>query len=72
MKLLKWVNINTRINCGVDWYYLSENPNAIELLKQHPDKIDWVCLSKNSSIFEIDYKKWDELIGDFYYHYIHN
>ena len=31
------------------------NPNAIHLLKQNPDKIDWDMLSYNTSIFEIDY-----------------
>jgi hypothetical protein len=31
------------------------NPNAIHILEQNPDKIDWVKLSKNPSIFETKY-----------------
>ena len=34
---------------------LSLNPNAIELLKDNPNKIDWTFLSSNPSIFEIKY-----------------
>jgi hypothetical protein len=29
------------------WEYLSENPNAIDLLKENQDKIDWARLSIN-------------------------
>ena len=42
----------------IDWDYLSENPNAIHLLEKNPDKINWYWwywLSKNPSIFELDY-----------------
>ena len=31
---------------------LSTNPNAIDLLKNNQDKIDWYSLSSNPSIFE--------------------
>ena len=31
----------------LDWWELSENPNAIELLKANPEKIYWWGLSKN-------------------------
>ena len=30
----------------IDWWYLSDNPNAIPLLEKHPEKIDW-SLSRN-------------------------
>ena len=33
---------------------LSENPNAISLLEKNPDKINWIMLSRNPSIF-VDY-----------------
>ena len=33
------------------------NPNAIELLKENQDKIDWNELSSNPSIFTYDYDK---------------
>ena len=39
------------------WYYLSANPNAIELLKDNQDKIDWSMFSTNPSIFTYDYEK---------------
>ena len=36
------------INCIA----LSLNPNAIDILKENPHKIDWDWLSANPSIFE--------------------
>jgi hypothetical protein len=36
-KLLDWININK-----LNWHNLSSNPNAISLLKENPDKIDWM------------------------------
>ena len=45
-KLLDWIDIN-KLN-------LSGNPDAVKLLKENPDKINWYCLSQNSGIFEID------------------
>jgi hypothetical protein len=35
---------------------LSRNPNAIPLLEKNQDKLDWVVLYKNPSIFKIDKK----------------
>ena len=35
----------------LDWSVLSENINAIGILKENQDKIDWVSLSSNPSIF---------------------
>ena len=34
---------------------LSSNVNAIELLKENLDKVNWYMLSRNPSIFEINY-----------------
>jgi hypothetical protein len=31
------------------WVGLSLNPNAIEILKEHPDRIDWNMLSHNKN-----------------------
>ena len=42
MKLLDWIDIGSLVN-----YKLSGNPNAINFLKKHPEKIDWHCLSYN-------------------------
>ena len=56
----------------LDWYKkigfdnLSENPNAIELLEENPDKINWIYLSENPSIFELDYAKMRENNQDMY------
>jgi hypothetical protein len=35
----------------INWFFLSENPNAIHLLEQNQDKIHWYRLSGNPSIF---------------------
>lgn len=32
---------------------LSHNPNAIELLKENPDKIEWSSLEKNKQCVEL-------------------
>ena len=41
----------------LDWKYLSANPNAIELLKENPQKINWEGLSANSSQYAIEMLK---------------
>ena len=43
-KLKDWIPLEK-----LDWDYLSLNPNAIELLKANPDKINWDVISKNPS-----------------------
>jgi hypothetical protein len=40
--------------------FLLLNSNAIELLKENQDKIDWRNFSKNPNIFTYDYKKIKE------------
>ena len=47
MKLLDWIDKN-----NLNWPNLSDNPNAIELLKQNPNKINWMRLSRN--LYAID------------------
>ena len=42
MCLLDWIDKNKIV-----WNGLSQNPNAIDLLKENPDKIDWQMLSFN-------------------------
>jgi hypothetical protein len=38
---------------SVDWSSLSQNPDAIDILKANKDKIDWSNLSKNPSAIDI-------------------
>jgi hypothetical protein len=50
----------------LDWEMLSENPNAIDLLKDNLNKIDWDALSANSGAIELlkanpDKINWDAL-----------
>jgi hypothetical protein len=42
MELLDWIDFN-KLNPKL----LSMNPNAIHLLDQNPEKIDWEYLSRN-------------------------
>ncbi len=35
---------------------MSLNPNAIELLKENQDKINWLSFSQNPNIFTYNYK----------------
>ena len=36
----------------INWEDLSQNPNAISLLKENQDKINWKYLSANPAIFK--------------------
>jgi len=47
-KNMSEINIKNKIN----WSKLSENRNAIELLKANPNKINWANFSKQPFIFE--------------------
>ena len=38
---------------SVDWSSLSQNPNAIDVLKANKDKIDWSNLSKNANAIDL-------------------
>jgi hypothetical protein len=42
---------------NIYWEYISDNENAIELLRDNQDKIDWDMFSLNWSIFTYDYEK---------------
>ena len=46
----------------IDWYSLTANPNAIELLKEYPHKIEWECLSANTAA--IDWLKENKNVID--------
>ena len=46
--LIDWIDIEK-----LDWDMLSINPNAIELLKENPNKINWKYLSMNPSAIEL-------------------
>jgi hypothetical protein len=37
----------------IDWYLLSNNPNAIHLLEQNVDKISWHVLSQNPNAIRL-------------------
>lgn len=48
---------------SVDWSSLSQNPDAIDILKANEDKIDWSNLSKNPNAIELLKKMKIKLIG---------
>ena len=37
----------------IDWYMLSENPDAIHLLEQNSEKIDWNWVSRNPNVIHL-------------------
>ena len=41
----------------IDWQTLSENPNAIPLLKKNQEKINWMFFTTNPSIFSCGEKE---------------
>ena len=55
MCLLDWID-----KYKLEWWGLSLNPNAINLLKANQDKIDWYELSENPNIFTYNYDKMRE------------
>ena len=48
LRLKKWINLNK-----INWIELSANPNAIDFLKEYPEKIDWSYLSLNPNAIEL-------------------
>jgi len=59
-KLLEWINPD-----NIEWWYLSSNPEAIDLLEANQDKIDWRELSMNPVAIHLleanqDKIDWDE------------
>ena len=56
------LNIRNWIDKGkIDWRVLSCNPNAIHILEQNLDKINWCHLSENPNIFGRDYIKMSKM-----------
>ena len=51
-QLLPWIRTDK-----ISFSLLSENPAAIHLLQQNPDKIDWQWLALNPSIFTYNYSE---------------
>ena len=51
MKLRSWIDLKK-----IDWYYLSRNPAAIELLRENLENINWWVFSENPAMFEPDLK----------------
>ena len=56
LKLHDWIDINK-----INLYNLSLNPNAIELLKENQDKIDWDFLSFNTNAIEMLKENQDKI-----------
>ena len=72
---INWVNLSSNTSYEaiellkenidkIDWNCLSDNPSAIEILKENEDKINY--LSRNPSIFQLDYEKMIENNIEFY------
>ena len=56
LKLRDWVDIK-----NLHWNGLSENLNAIELLKENKDKINWMFLSRNQNAIELLKENQDKI-----------
>ena len=54
--------VYNNINENINWYELSENPNAIHLLQQNLDKINWIYLSYNPNAIPLLEKNLDKVI----------
>ena len=54
-KLKEFVNPDS-----LDWGLLSQNPNAVHLLEKNPEEFECEWISKNPSIFELDYNALKE------------
>lgn len=50
--LVDWVDPKS-----LNWYDLSANPDAIEILKANPDKVDWYGLSLNPNPVAVEMLK---------------
>jgi hypothetical protein len=51
----------------INWYFLSQNPDAIHILEKNLDKIDWYGLSLNSNAIHILEKNLDKVNWDALY-----
>src|SRR6056300_1512819 len=54
--LLDWIDKDK-----LDWFWLSLNPNAIDLLKENQDKIDWINLSINPNAIDLLKENQDKI-----------
>ena len=54
LKLRDWIDVNK-----LNWNHLSENPNAIDILKENKNKINWSKLALNHNAMEL----FEKLIG---------
>ena len=61
IELLKAEIMGNPNNPNIDWYTLSGNPNAIEILDMYRDKIEWVDFSGNTSPRAIQIIKEDQV-----------
>ena len=46
-------NIEINLENNLGWYWLSQNPSAINLLMKNPEKINWYWLSQNPNAMDI-------------------
>ena len=56
LKLRDWIDIDQ-----ISWMWLSENPNAIQLLEKNFDKIDWGWLSRNPNAIHLLERNLDKI-----------
>ena len=52
LKLRDWIDINK-----IEWYALSVNKNALNILNENQDKINWNNLNFNENAMELLKKK---------------
>jgi hypothetical protein len=64
MKLRDWIDIKK-----LNWKYLSDNQNAIDLLKENQDKINWHYLLLNENAIELLKQNQDKLDWEFISYY---
>jgi hypothetical protein len=46
----------------INWYMLSQNPNAIHMLEKNQDRIDWGMLSQNPNAIHMLEKNQDRIV----------
>jgi len=49
----------------VDWYMLSENPNAIHIFEKNMDKVDWNWLSQSPNAIHLLEKNLNKVNWEF-------
>ena len=54
--LRNWIHVK-----NLNWIYLSENPSAIQLLEENPDKINWENLSGNPNAIHLLEQNLDKI-----------